>query len=173
MPRRFWIAFLSMWPGLPQIWTGQETLGLLLAGFFAAVLNLTILSRWVWTSWFAPGVPAFLSTVTTLAWVFGLGYTLWWLWRCHPERHRVDIDRLFREAQEAYLRGRWNDARRQFEEVLVLDETDADALMRLGVLFARTDQPDRARKAFRQCLELDRGATWRWEIQQALARLES
>ena len=30
---------------------------------------------------------------------------------------------------------------------------------------------DEARRAFRQCLELEGGAKWRWEIRQALARL--
>ncbi len=52
-----------------------------------------------------------------------------------------------------------------------MDETDADALMQLGTLFVRTEQPALARRAFRQCLELEGGAKWRWEINQALARL--
>ena len=52
-----------------------------------------------------------------------------------------------------------------------MDETDADALMQLGSLFVRTEQPVLARRAFRQCLELEGGVKWRWEIQQALARL--
>ena len=29
MPRRFRIVALSVWPGLAQIWSGQEVLGLL------------------------------------------------------------------------------------------------------------------------------------------------
>ena len=171
MPRRLWIALLSVWPGLPQIWAGQEPLGLILAGLFAATLNLAIVSQFLWTELFAPGVPAFFAALASLSWVFGLGYTLWWIWRCHPERYRTDIDQLYREAMEHYLQGHWNEARRGFEQILALDETDADALMQLGCLFVRTDQPGLARRAFRQCLELDGGAKWRWEIAQALGRL--
>jgi len=52
-----------------------------------------------------------------------------------------------------------------------MDETDADALMQLGSLFVRTEQRVLARRAFHQCLELEGGAKWRWEIDQALARL--
>ena len=52
-----------------------------------------------------------------------------------------------------------------------MDETDADALMQLGTLYVRIEQPAPARRAFRQCLELEGGAKWRWEIHQALARL--
>jgi hypothetical protein len=35
----------------------------------------------------------------------------------------------------------------------------------------KTEQPTLARQTFKQCLDLDSGAKWRWEIGQALARL--
>jgi hypothetical protein len=35
MPRRPWIILLAAWPGLAQIWMGQEILGLILALLFA------------------------------------------------------------------------------------------------------------------------------------------
>lgn len=171
MPRRLGIAALAVWPGLPQIWSGQEVLGLILAGLFAATLNLSLISRFVWTEAFDAGWGAFFASLATMVWVAGVGYTLWWIWRCHPERHRDDIGRLFREAGEHYLQGRWNEARKRYEQILAMDETDADALMQLGTLFARTDQHALARKTFRQCLELEAGAKWRWEIGQVLARL--
>jgi tetratricopeptide (TPR) repeat protein len=171
MPRRKWIAVLSLWPGLPQIWSGQEVLGLLLAGLFAATVNLAIVSEFVWTDLFAPVLPPFFGALAVVTWIAALGYTCWWLWRCHPERYREDIDKLFREANEYYLQGHWNEARRRFEQILTMDETDADALMQLGTLFLRTDQPSLARRTFRQCLELESGQKWRWEINQALAKL--
>jgi tetratricopeptide (TPR) repeat protein len=170
MPRRAWIAALSLWPGLPQIWAGQEVLGLLLAALFAAAFNLAIVSRSLWTDSFPPGGSTFFAALAATTWAAGLGYTCWWLWRCHPERHRAEIDRLFREAIEHYLQGRWNEARRRLEQILALDETDADALMQLGTLYLRADQPEMARRAFRQCLELEGGAKWRWEIGQALSQ---
>jgi tetratricopeptide (TPR) repeat protein len=164
-------VFLSSWPGLAQIWSGQEALGLMLAALFAATLNLTIAARWIWTEAFDPGWAGFFATLAFLTWVASLAYTSWWVWLCHPERHRREIERLFREALEAYLQGRWNDSRKRIERILALDETDADALMQLGTLYVRLQQPALARRAFRQCLELDGGAKWRWEVQQALARL--
>ncbi len=172
MPRRLWIAVLSAWPGLPQIWSGQEVLGLILAALFAVTLNLAILTHFVWTELFAEGVSAFFAVLAGLNWAAALGYTCWWLWRCHPQRFRPDIDRLYREATEYYLQGKWNDARRRFEQILALDETDADALMQLGALFIRTDQRALARRSFRQCLELEGVRKWRWEIAQALAKLD-
>jgi len=170
MPRRFRIVVLSFWPGLAQVWSGQEVLGLLLGLFFAAALNVAIVSRWIWREAFPPGWPDFFATLALVSWLASLGYTVWWVGLCHPDRHRGEIERLFREAQEAYLQGRWNDAKRRLERILSRDETDADALMQLGSIYLRTDQAALARHAFHQCLELKGGAKWRWEIQQALSR---
>ncbi|QDV38392.1 tetratricopeptide repeat protein [Tautonia plasticadhaerens] len=171
MPRRVWIAALSLWPGLPQVWSGQEVMGLILAGLFAATLNAAIVTHLIWTEAVSPALTTFVTALAAGTWVAGLAYTLWWVLRCHPERYRAEIEQLYREATEHYLRGRWNDARRRFEQILTMDETDADTLMHLGTLFLRTEQPDQARRAFRQCLELEGGTKWRWEIDQALARL--
>lgn len=172
MPRRAWIVFLSVWPGLAQVWSGQEVLGLLLAALFAATLNLAVVAQFVWVDFFSAGWPAFFAAVAATTWLATMGYTLWWIWRCHPERHKDEIDRLFRSGLEHYLNGRWNDARKLYEQVLALDETDADALMQLGSIFLRTDQPALARRSFRQCLELEAGAKWRWEIDDAIKRLK-
>lgn len=172
MPRRMWIGILTIWPGLAQIWTGQEFLGLILAGLFAATLNLWLLAHFVWTDAFAPGWAGLFATLAVLAWLASFVYTIWWTWLCHPERHRQEIDRLFRDAIEAYLQGRWNEARKRLERILTIDETDADALMQLGSVYRRMEQPELARRAWRQCLELGEGSKWEWEIGQALARLD-
>jgi tetratricopeptide (TPR) repeat protein len=171
MPKRLWIAGLSLWPGLAQIWSGQDILGMILAIVFAATLNLALVSRYIWTEAFSPGWSGFFAALSVTSWFASLGYTLWWIWLCHPERHRDEIDRLYREATEMYLQGRWNESRRRLEQILSRDETDADALMQLGTLFVKTEQPALARRTFRQCLELESGAKWRWEIGQTLARL--
>jgi tetratricopeptide (TPR) repeat protein len=171
MPRRLWIIALSVWPGVPQVWSGQEVLGLILAVLFAVALNLAVVARFIWTEAFAPGWPNFFFALAVGQWLASFGYTLWWIWLCHPERHRAEIDRLYREAQESYLQGRWNETRRRLERILAMDDTDADALMQLGTLFVRIEQPALARRAFRQCLELEGGAKWRWEIQQSIVRI--
>jgi hypothetical protein len=172
MPRRFRIVALSFWPGLAQVWLGQEVLGLLLAVFFASTLNLFVVSRWIWIEAFAPGWSDFLATLTFFSWLLSLGYTVWWVGLCHPDRHRQEIERLFREAQEAYLQGRWTESKRRIERILARDETDGDALMQLGSLYLRTREPNLARRAFVQCSESRDGGKWRWEIERALARLD-
>jgi tetratricopeptide (TPR) repeat protein len=173
MPKRLWITVLSVWPGLAQVWSGQEVLGLILAAAFALALNAALVARFIWTEAVPAPWPGFFSVAAVLCWGAAFGYTLWWAWLCHPERYRLEIDRLFRESQEMYLQGRWNEARKRLERILSMDETDADALMQLGMLFVRTEQTALARKSFRQCLELEAGVKWRWEIDRTLAKLES
>jgi len=143
----------------------------MLATLFAASLNIFIVSRFIWTEAFPHGFSGFFATLAVCSWLASLGYTLWWVWLCHPEGHRPEIDRLFREATEAYLAGRFQESRRQLERIVEIDDGDADALMQLGTLFVRTEQPALARRAFRHCLELEGGSKWRWEIEQALNRL--
>jgi len=169
--KRYRTVALAIWPGLAQIWLGQEALGLLVGVCFAGSLNLAIVSRWIWKEVFAPGWSDFFLIVALAWWVAGLAYTVWWIAICHPDRHRAEIERLLREAQEAYLQGRWRASRRRLERILAWDETDADALMQLATVYQRTDQPDLARHTLQQCLQLREGEKWRWEIQQALARL--
>ena len=169
MPRRFWIAALSVWPGLAQVWVGQELLGLAFGLSFASALNLALISRFVWPEAFVPGWAA-ASWAAAACWLFTLTYTLVWVYFWHPSGRRAEIDRLYRDATDSYLRGRFGEARSGFERIVEMDDGDADAWMRLGTLFVRTEQLALARRAFRQCLEREGGAKWRWEIDQAWAR---
>lgn len=158
MTRQYRIVALSIWPGLAQVWSGQEILGLLLGLFFASALNLAVVGRWIWFEAFPPGWSDFFAYLAAITWLASFTYTLWWVGFCHPDRHRREIDQLYREAQEAYLQGRWIDARRRIERILTMDESDADALMQLGTIYLRTQQPVLARRSFRQCLESHGGA---------------
>jgi hypothetical protein len=171
MTRRVRIVSLSFWPGLAQIWSGQEILGILLGILFAANLNLTVVGHWIWRDALPAGWVDFFAAMAGITWLASLGYTLWWVRFCHPERHRTEIDRLFREAHEAYLQGHWGESRVRIEHILAMDESDGDALMQLGALYVRTNQPTLARRTFRQCLDSKQGAKWRWEIHRELVRL--
>ena len=157
MPRRYRAVALTIWPGLAQIWLGQEALGLLLGVCFASALNLAIVSRWIWKEVFPPGWSDFFLVLAAAVVACQPGVHALVDRMCHPDRHRAEIDRLYREAQEAYLQGRWRDSKRRLERILARDETDADALLQLATLYQRTDQPDLARQTLQQCLQLREG----------------
>jgi tetratricopeptide (TPR) repeat protein len=171
MPRRYWIATLSVWPGLAQIWTGQELLGLMLGAGFAAVTSSAILARLLWTELAPPAGADFLSALAVTIWVCTLGYTVWWIWRCHPARYKTDIDAVLRSALDASLRREFSSARKQLERILALDETDVDAWMHLGTVHLHMGDLPAARLAFHRCLDLDPTGKWQWEIETLLKRL--
>ncbi len=168
MPRRFAILALGIWPGLAQIWLGQEVLGIILAVVFAIALDAAVAARFVWTEGLSPASIQMLGSIALLNWFASFAYTIWCTLFRHPGRHKTEIDRLFRESRDAYLQGRWLDARRGIETILIRDEGDADALFLLGTIYLRTRQANLARRAFLQCLETGRGEKWRWEIERAL-----
>ena len=71
------------------------------------------------------------------------------------------------KAAAAQSQEEWLGKLKKFVQDYPKAEDTPDALMQLGSLFVRTEQPALARRAFRQCLELEGGAKWRWEIHQA------
>jgi predicted nicotinamide N-methyase len=88
-------------------------------------------------------------------------------------RRSLNINGLHNVQQRMVDWTRWDDSRRGLEQLLALDETDADALMQLATLYLRTGRDDLARATFRQCQDLEGGAKWKWEIGRALARLDA
>ncbi len=170
MPGRLAMLALGLWPGLAQIWLGQEVLGIILALVFAISLDSVLAARFIWTESLSMTWVQLLSSIAVLNWLSSFAYTVWCVVLRHPERHRSEIDRWFREARDAYLEGRWADSRMGIERILIRDEGDADALYLLGRIHHRTRQANLARRAFQQCLETGRGEKWRWEIERALAR---
>jgi tetratricopeptide (TPR) repeat protein len=167
------LPWLSLWPGLAQIWAGQEWLGLMLAIAFAANLNLALLTRALWNELAPPMATGFFSSAAALTWLAAMAYTLWWTCRLHPALHEAEAERLYREALVCYLQGRWHDARMLCEQALARNEADADTLLQLALTLARLGQPNDARRALRECAEHDAAGKWRWEIDRITKALAS
>ena len=70
---------LAVWPGLAQIWSGQEALGLFLGVCFASVVESGDCLRWIWKEIFAPGWSDFFIIVAAAWWLASLAYTVWWV----------------------------------------------------------------------------------------------
>jgi hypothetical protein len=145
-------------PGLARIWSGQEILGILSGVFFAAALNVAVMGRWIQPGALPSGWAGCVATLAGVTWLASLSYTIWWARSCHPDRHRIEIDRHFRAAHEAYLRGHRGESRRRIERITARDESDSDAVMQVGTPNVSNTPADL-------------GAKWRWEIRRALARL--
>ena len=171
MPGRRWLVFLCIYPGLPQICAGRELSGLSHAVGFTVLFNAALVTTFIFPETVSPVVVALEWYVVGVAWLWAAFAAGWWIWRHHPEQHRTEIEGLFRETIEYYVKGQWADALARVQRILKYDGGDCDALMQLGTLYLHTGRPAEAKQAFRRCLELEPGGKWRWEIDQELQRI--
>jgi hypothetical protein len=170
MPRPQWICLLSAWPGLPQIWTGRETSGIVRAGGFAVLLNATLLAGFVWPGSMPAGVAQCLWGVVAAVWCESIIETAIWVWRSHPDRFREEIEACFRAGQQAMLRGEWRASRDQFERVLQLDCTDCDAALYLAGICRRLGDFEAWCRLLERTRSLEGGKKWAWELERELSR---
>lgn len=162
--RRYRVTALVVWPGLPQIWAGQVALGLTLSLFFAVLINLAVVSQWVYVRWFDDSTRQALWVVTGLLFSGMAAWTVIWAWKFHPERFQVEIESLYRESADHYLKGQWAQARDQLERLILLNPSDTEAHLRLARLLHRTGEPGLARRVLDQCRDTPGARTWWWEI---------
>lgn len=171
MPGRRWLLFLCIYPGLPQIGAGREIFGLAHAIGFTVLLNAALVTTFIFTDAVSPVTVVLEWYAVGAAWLWAAFTAGWWIWKHHPEKHRTEIEQLFREAIAHSLKGQWSDALSRIGRLLDYDGGDCDALMQLGTLYLHTGRPAEAKQAFRRCLELEPGRKWQWEIDQALKQV--
>ena len=169
---RRWLPVLALWPGLAQIWCGQEWLGLILATVFTLNLNAALLTSLLWTEAAPSTTVSFFVVCCAATWLLAMGYSVWWGWRWHPDQHAAQIEKLYRDGFNHYIQEHWNESRRACEQLLTLNEADVDALHLLGMSLSRLGHGDLARRAFRECMQIPEGKKWGWEIERELQRLD-
>ncbi len=77
-----------------------------------------------------------------------------------------------KEGMVAYLRGDVDAARVAFLACVESDPGDVEALFRLGVICARSDDVRNARRWLRQASKHDLDDKWRWELERELEKLK-
>ena len=159
---------LCCWPGLAGLWLRGHWSSLLLAVAFSLVLNLALVSTFVW--------PALLNSVLKIAiWPFVLSAWVffgWVSWREMAERHVLpdlsddDDDTLFIQAQTEYLRGELTQAELLLTQQLKADPRDAEARLLLATLYRRDGRDEIASQQLVELQKLDDGIPWEFEIQR-------
>jgi hypothetical protein len=135
MRRMPWAIYL--WPGLPQLWFGGLSAGLVLATGCAILLNLLLLASFVWIELLD-------------AWHLWLGWSaiglLWtasaimsaWFGRREAAPQEAAVGDLFREALSEYLQRSWFEAERILERLLHSYPRDVEARLLLATLLRHT-----------------------------------
>ena len=158
-----------LWPGLPRLWVCGEVGALRLALTFTVLLNLAVVTTFLWPWRF----PLILSVVLWLLVATIWATCFWSTWRRFPERteEKATIyEDLFLRAQAEYLRGDYFAAEAGLDRLIKRRPQDVEARLLLASVYRRTGRFDQARRQLRR---LSRTAPkWALEISRELALMD-
>ena len=155
-----------LWPGLPQLWTCASWPALAVAAAAAAVLDLALLSSFVFPELLATDVRRALWVALTAGWVVSA------VWSVAFNRHRSGRGEedlagdAFDKAVQYYLEGDWFEAQRTLGRLLRKDPRDADARLMLATLLRHTGQRQEAAEQLTQLERLEDAEKWAVEIRR-------
>ena len=172
MPTRWGPVLLCGWPGLAGLWFRGRLSSLLLAVSFSLLLNVALVTSFIWPWSLGEVFPA-------IAWP--MIFSVWGLsgivaFRRLPDymsipasekvAHPESPDTLFIHAQSEYLKGHWDEAEAILRRRLNQAPRDVEARLLLATLFRHTRQFEAARDEHREIEKFDESFEWRFEIEQ-------
>lgn len=169
MERASWMRYL--WPGLPQLLQGNWWgFGWALVG--AVLLNLAILTTFVWKEWVGEWAKPVLWGGIVLLWSgAALGSTIAWN-RLRPAMANPSTapsNALFAEAMEFYLQGQWFEAEKRWVQLLRQNPRDVEARLMIATLLRHTRRWEEALRQLDQLERLEASQAWALEIHRERA----
>jgi hypothetical protein len=165
-----WITVV--WPGLTQLWLSGAWWGLAIACGFAWLVNLAVVSTFVWTELISPWSRIGVWVLLLLAWSAATVLSVRQLRSSNPEAEQATAEDLFRRASREYLIGNWIKAEQLLTHVIRLNGRDVDAQLMLASLLRRTGQLTEASGRLRRLEATDGAEKWRSEIARERQMLE-
>ena len=160
--------WLCVWPGLVRLWIFGDFSALLLSAGFAILLNLALLSTFVWPQWLGIHFPIIAWSVLLVVWLGS-----WFV----SSRVLVDSfdpyttndpksDALFIAAQTEYLKGNWHEAEALIMRLLRFRPRDIEARLLLATIHFHAGSFDESQNQLDQLNKLDAANRWRLELDQ-------
>ena len=161
---------LCGWPGLPGLWYRGQMSSLLVAIGFAVLLNLTLVSSFLWPWSLGETFPAVAWPMIFLIW----GTSAWVAYYrvtdvmavptsekvADPERP----DTLFNQAQREYLGGHWEEAESLLNRRIENAPRDVESRLLLATLFRHTRRLNKAQEQLSEMQRYDEALEWEFEI---------
>jgi hypothetical protein len=164
---------LCCWPGLAGLWLRGQWSSLLVAVGFSLILNLALVSTFVWPGVLGTPVKQLMWPLVVSVWLL-FGWKSWcFLKRCEPSSPEPgqDDDGLFIQAQTEYLKGDYSAVERLLVERLQAQSRDAESRLLLVSLYRRTGRVEQARRQLDLLQRLDDSIRWRFEMDRERRRL--
>lgn len=162
---------MALWPGYRGLWFRGDFTSLLIAVNFAVVLDVALLSTFIWTEWLSTKAIVALWSIICLSAVTSFLFSFRSL-ETRSRRMRIEeVDRLFREAQSNYLRGEYVDAEASLHRILNSGTEDMEAALLLASILRRTNRPEQARNWLDRLEKFEAANRWGLEIAHERGRL--
>ncbi len=169
---------LCGWPGLARLWTKGHWTSLWIAIGFSLLINLALVSTFVWPLLLGENFPYFAWPLILVVWFS----SAWVAYRSLPELLTVGSapdeletersDTLFIRAQGEYLKGNWDAAERLLARQLTDNHRDIQSRLLLATLFRHTRKMDLAREQISELGKFDESVHWDFEIQREKQLIE-
>jgi tetratricopeptide (TPR) repeat protein len=164
-------SFTLIWPGMPWLWLRGSIGGLILAVGFAIVLDVAILTTWIWSELVGFQVSIAIWTAVGAVWLAATASAIASFPPPIPTARDDAADALYGTARDAYLARDWLAAETKLRALLVLAPTDGEAQLLLATLLRRVGRDAEARKALEKLSRSDSGHGWQSAIARELALL--
>ena len=164
MHRVRWITLV--WPGLTQLWFAGAWWGLALACGFAWLVNVAVVSSFIWTELIDPWSRAGVWLALVAVWGGSVVLSVRHLKGFDPEAIASTSEDLFRRASREYLSGNWVAAEQLLTQLVRINPKDVDAQLMLASLLRRTNQLTEASRRLRKLETIDGAEKWRDEIKR-------
>jgi hypothetical protein len=160
--RMRWARYL--WPGWIQLSTGGSWSALVAAVGAAVVLNLALLSSFVWIDLLGQTWRSVLWGMVGGVWSLSALYSLA-TGDGRPRRATAEGE-TFADAVQHYLRGNWFEAERILVDLLHADDSDVDARLMLATLLRRRQRWDEAAAQLDELELREQAVKWHWEVRR-------
>ncbi len=171
-------VLLCGWPGLPGLWFRGYMSSLLLAVGFSILLNMALVSSFLWPWSLGETFPIFAWPVIFLIWMTSAAVA----YKCLPDLMSVRkipsqddsqvSDTLFIHAQREYLGGHWTEAEILLRRCLSGNPRDIEARLLLATLLRHDRRLDEATEMLDEVLKFDESANWMFEIRREQMLIE-
>jgi len=169
---------MCCWPGLARLWTRGHASSLLVAFGFAIVLNLALISTFLWPTSLGETFPlvawpTILLVWTVSAWVSYKSLPDVMAVGSQPRQNTVEIaDTLFNQAQREYLRGHLAETESLLKRSLETAPRDIESRLLLATMFRHQRRFDEAREELKTIRKFDESVNWDFEISRERQLLE-
>jgi hypothetical protein len=142
--------------------------GLVLAMAFAVVLDVAILTTWVWAEFIDLQVSVGIWTAAAVIWLVATVSAIVSFPPPIPARDAA-ADAAFVKARDAYLARDWLAAEKKLRALLVMSPTDGEAQLLLATMLRRVGRTAEAKTALEKLSRSDSGAAWQAAIAREMA----